>query len=240
METHLKERGIIFSSPMVRALLAGKKTQTRRIVGSARDADNGELVDVPDDGLALWTDPATGYPREAKDPNWLWRPANAIDCSCEDGGPFWKCPYGSPGDRLWVRETWARHYSGMEGCRPHYRADLPEEKDAAMTANHAFGLMKWKPSIHMPRRLSRIDLEITEVRVERLNAISEEDAEAEGIPYIDNGRGILQWSAAGKWYVYVQDAYKGLWNSINGKGSWDANPWVWCISFVVLREAVTP
>jgi hypothetical protein len=185
-----KERPILFSGPMVRAILAGRKTQTRRIV------KNQEWYNLKGD----YGDRLRGVDR---------------------------CPYGHPGERLWVRETWfcATGEPGPALC--HYQADgdRPEFK----------GL--WKPSIHMFRWASRITLEITGVRVERLQDISEADAIAEGIAkhsdqWIDYpaGKSAAGWSDPRK-------SFTSLWQSINGGDSWNANPWVWVVEFRKLEAA---
>ena len=185
----MKERPIIFSAPMVRAILAGTKTQTRRAL--APDlfiSSGGAVVRMASAG------PATTGIREAH---------------C----PYWR----QPGDRLWVRETWAPRTLGAwplmdQHMKPLYRAseDRPEWKRI------------WKPSIHMPRWASRITLEVTGVRVERLQDISEADAIAEGAP----------WAACGAPQEGSHKAgFAQLWESINGPGSWAANPWVWVVAF---------
>jgi hypothetical protein len=173
------ERPILFSAPMVRAILSGTKTQTRRVVK----------------GMALlWLRP------DGFTPEFTALPENGL------------CPYGQPGDRLWVREAWRAWPDGVA-----YRADI-SDADLA-DAVHA----PWRPSIHMHRAASRITLEITAVRVERLQDISEADAKAEGVtrpvPMLDDDPS-----------TYV-DAFGDLWASINGPGSWDSNPWVWVIEF---------
>jgi hypothetical protein len=150
------------------------------------------------------------------------------------------CPFGTVGDRLWVRETWAEGFIGGVGDTIIYRADNPDfDKDFLLNG-------KWKPSIHMPRLASRITLEITGVRVERLQDISEEDAIAEGVKceVYDQGKPI---SAC--WYNYQEDLFDGsfnspeaidsfrtLWDSINAKKHpWQSNPWVWVVEFKHLR-----
>ena len=129
-------------------------------------------------------------------------------------------PYGKPGDRLWVRETWHDASSSLHSCAL-YRADgIDLHWD------------KWTPSIHMPRWASRITLEITSVRVERLQDISEADALAEGIPSIDTpGAWTLPIPANPNLPAIYLGAFCKLWESINGPGSWAANPWVWAIEF---------
>lgn len=144
------------------------------------------------------------------------------------------CPYGIPGDRLWVRETFA------PGIGPNgivYRATL--EKDGYPYEPLAPDeKITWKPSIFMPRWASRITLEITNVRVEWLNDISEEDAKNEGIEQIGGlwknylPEGVLGWTAIDD----PRASFRTLWESINGPGSWDANPWVWVVEFKRIEE----
>ena len=182
----MTERGILFNGTMVRALLDGSKTQTRRVVKPQ-----------PYEG---------GRPEH-------W--------SISELSQF--CPYGQPGDRLWVRETFA--YLGTNKRGPHaYCADTDDGERIRVDA-------PWKPSIHMPRAASRILLEIVSVRVERLNEISEGDAQAEGWQYRPDVSDDpdVHTDAARDWY-------SDLWEQINGAGSWDTNPWVWVIEF----KRVTP
>ena len=184
----MKERPILFSAPMVRALLAGTKTQTRRIV-KARDLE--------------WMDVHQG----------LREPDNAE-----------RCPYGQPGDRLWVRETFAR----IDGqTRPWIETDYQATYTHGDRLGDTLGIKKrWTPSIHMPRHASRITLEITRVRVERLRACNEVDAIAEGAP----------WAACGAPQEGSHKAgFAQLWEQINGHGSWEANPWVWVIEFKAIE-----
>ena len=174
----MKERPMLFSAPMVRAILDGRKTVTRRIV-KARDLE--------------WMDVHQG----------LREPDNAE-----------RCHYGQPGDRLWVRETFGhfeRNENFAPGCEVFYRAD-----------GESLAVEPWRPSIHMPRWASRITLEVTGVRVERLHACNEVDAIAEGAP----------WAACGAPQEGSHKAgFAQLWEQINGHGSWEANPWVWVIEF---------
>jgi len=157
------------------------------------------------------------------------------------------CPYGQPGDRLWVRETFCPIYPQD----PSYNGGAPIEYDYAATYTHgdrlgdSLGIKKvWKPSIHMPRAASRITLEITGVRVERLQNISEADAIAEGI---ERGQQNLGWyrgfmegdspnlKQSGRDLKILTAspklAYESLWSAINGPESWAANPWVWVVEF---------
>ena len=190
-----KERPILFSGPMIRAILAGAKTQTRRVVKPQSAILTDEMA------RALGVQP----------------PA-------QQNPPVIRCPYGVPGDRLWVRETFAWLSDGT-GCPDDadgvlYRATDPGWDDEKTG-------LRWRPSIFMPWAASRILLEITDVRVERLQEISEADARAEGVTptfpiYGDCG---------GFEHEGHRDAFIRLWESINGAGSWDANPWVWVVSF---------
>jgi hypothetical protein len=198
----VKERPILMSAPMVRACLDGPKTQTRRIVKLPRGAqienDAPEWANFGD--RPLW---------------WPW-----IEDS-EDGDGFLPCPYGQPGDRLWVRETWA-HVPTEEGMGYIYRADGESAFDCIREGWDFTG--PWKPSIFCPRAASRITLEITGVRVERLLDITADDCRAEGHPQRAELSQEAQDDAARDWYM-------DLWISLNGKASCDANPWVWVIEF---------
>ena len=191
-----RERPILFSAPMVRAILDGTKTQTRRVVKPAHKA---------------WIEmPVTHQLGE-----WDKRPL----------------PYGKTGDRLWVREAFAivprTAYRCSEGVQQTLRPD--DDHDAAIYREgwvRSTGGFRWRPSIHMPRWASRINLEITGVRVEKLQDISVTDALAEGVNVNPDHHGKPRTSI----YSPVQ-AYRDLWESINGPGSWEANPWVWVVEF---------
>lgn len=183
----MKERPILFSAPMVRAILEGRKTMTRRVATK---------IKAP----KVWTMP--------KGIDSFW---NVNPCWRETPGEL--CPYGQPGDRLWVRETWTNE-SGYTKDVCYRASALPFIADG----------IKWKPSIFMPRAFSRITLEITNVRVERLNDISEEYAKGEGA----DG---LKYSGQGFEHCIYREAFRTLWDSINGPGSWDANPLVWVVEF---------
>lgn len=184
----MKARPILMSTPMVHALLEGRKTQTRRIIKSPH------------------------YPEE-----WI---AN-------------NCPYGRIGDLLWVRETFClvddQKYGGIKWLDYRATPECNESHPAGWeNAPDDPTALKWKPSIYMPRIASRLTLEITGVRVQSLNDISEEDAQAEGVSNRDTD---------GAWTSAVE-GYAGLWDSINGKWPWDGNPAVWCISFLVINKNV--
>jgi len=194
----VKEHGMIFNGEMVRALLDGRKTQTRRPYSWKRQPAM-EMVERDDGSLWPWAE------------------------DCENGGDIWiQCPFGEVGDRIWVRETF-----GDCGVRLVYRADNDDGAKCKVE--------RWTPSIHMPRWASRILLEITNVRVERLNSISEEDCWAEGIEAVD---GLFENTEiidmARKIGCCVEDSkpmFALLWQSIYGADSWQANPWVWVIEF---------
>lgn len=194
----MKERSILFTGTNVRSILEGRKTHTRRI--------------VKDTGL---------YAVDKK--------IHGIDTAKRELKALaTQCPYGKPGDRLWVRETFRFFDSSVEcSCyddckcaslngKPVYRAD--GDLDSI-----------WKPSIYMPRAASRITLEIVSVRVERLQDITEEDAKAEGVT-IGEDRSYSH-AEHGLAYTPHRMAYTILWESINGVGSWDLNPLVWVIEF---------
>jgi hypothetical protein len=200
----MKERPILFSAPMVRAILEGRKTQTRRLVG----------------------------PRHVM---------------CVGRPELADCPYGEPGDRLWVRETFAiecsvdgidqplphddgrphrrHHHEHGESWwqQPHYRATDPAP-ELCITDKDGYEVpgVQWKPSIHMPRWASRITLRVTSVRVERLQAITESDAWAEGVH--------PDWCGVDE--HGPRASFSALWDQINGaRASWDSDPWVWVIGF---------
>lgn len=208
----MRERPILFSAPMVCALLDGRKTQTRRVVRPQPERVTEHMqgrVRVPE--------------------GWSWKDLYVSD---ESPSPFAAnmdhyCPYGAPGDRLWVRETWFPDppidgsWDGdiqWNGCgRPI--GGVPEAYRSPAHCIYAAtrpGVeLAWRPSIHMPRWASRITLEVTDVRVERLQDLSDDDAIAEGVPP-DHGPG-----------------FADLWDDLNGKRApWSSNPWVWCVSFL--------
>ncbi|HGM6992107.1 TPA: hypothetical protein ACKP7H_002359 [Serratia marcescens] len=230
----MKERPVIFNGEMVRAILDGRKTQTRRVMKVQPESSGF--------GLRFITESLNN--RDTG--KYFWSQSDAFGINKPRSKPF-LCPFGQVGDRLWVREAYQGplfNFDQMETYledtskfeRPEfceYRADggkTPEYYDA--DDNLRYG---WKPSIHMPRWASRITLEITAVRVERLNDISEEDAEAEGIDMEalydsqDCYDCIADHNMTGR--PTVTGAFKYLWESIYGVDSWNANPWVWAISF---------
>lgn len=227
----VKARPILFSAPMVRALQEGRKTQTRRVIKPQFERAPVEVVD----GTPSWDAP-TNYDGEVQ--------MNTVRGK--------QCPYGKPADLLWCREKFSTHVRIAE---PYY---LPQDyPDAALGcwywADGSPDRGDWtrpKPSIHMPRWASRLTLRLTDVRVERLQEISEDDALAEGIdgpgPGVvlpgdfDQGRGNQPgYSVLGiGTFPTASSAYQVLWESLHGPGSWAANPWVWALSFSIIHANV--
>jgi len=200
----MKEHPILFSTDMVKAILEGRKTMTRRVI-KPQPTDAGlEFATACEGEFSAWQDDGLN-----------------LDEHSEDGGPCQRiCPYGQVGDRLWVRETFVlTNYQ-----TPVYRADFKDVNGYYWSSIASDPKdVKWKPSIYMPRWASRINLEITEIRVERVQEISEEGAKAEGIEALKPSM-----------CCYTNRyCFEVLWESINAKRgySWEANPWVWCISF---------
>ena len=192
--TKITERGMIFNGEMVRALLDGRKTQTRRIIKDCtvgRDQIS-KFIQIEKKFIGC-------YPEDV--------PELIREC----------CPYGVPGDRIWVRETWAEAGASAPDLKL-YRANYPEHVPSIYENVPPAEEIRWTPSIHMPRTASRILLEITDVRVERLRSMSQDDARAEGVI-----------AASGPMEAGL--AFRELWDSIYGEESWKANPWVWVIEF---------
>lgn len=220
----MKEHPILFSAPMIRAILDGSKTQTRRIVKGLPDGVTMHRY------YGAYTDGSLGGPPRKSLANSLgWFVPEAGDLwPCNDEDRI-QCPYGAVGDQLWVRETW-QTWTEFN----NKRADAIST-EARLRLNYPADGNAWdariRPSIHMPRWASRITLEIVSVRVERLQNISEADAIAEGID------GPMCAAAVGKapsrrtLLPVAVHGYAHLWESINGAGSWEANPWVWAIEF---------
>lgn len=241
----MKEHPILFSGPMVRAILDGKKTQTRRVVTPQPTRVLRRVLDVGVPGVRV---PIT------QPDGWEWRDLYGAD----DGGHFDKAladhsPYGQPGDRLWVRETsaaWShtlcrivpfakaqRNHDGMVLYRAGY-----EDPEIKVTQPMKSKGERWVPGIHMPRWAARLTLEVTEVRVQRLQDITEGDALAEGVT-----SGLIPADEYGPeriGYVLGQDdgrcklyptccwAFEVGWDSINGdRATWASNPWVWALTF---------
>lgn len=247
-DVEVKERPIIFSGPMVRAILEGRKTQTRRVI-KPQPSDAWMREAVTD-----WSEYYKPTRVGLKKYLWICHPTENKEIVC---------PYGKPGDRLWVRETFVLEQdvdeneppfsdgrplmrnNDMEAewawLRPHYRATDPTPELSCEGAPHQCDgrepCCHWKPSIFMPRWASRITLEITNIRVQRIQGISEADAIAEGVRQLRDGSGTY----AGREgpgdlvtpWLTAKEAFADGWNSINAKRgySWESNPWVWVITF---------
>lgn len=196
-----RERPIIFTGDSVRAILEGRKTQTRRVIKLDRDgllSRNGYFIELH---------PTCGP---------IWHPYSGSGVQAAPKDVVSKfCPYGIPGEKLWVRETWRP--GRLKSDPPIYR----ERAECGMIATNS-QLVIWRSPIHMPRSASRITLELTNVRVQRLEEISEEDAQAEGM--IGSPLNEKQW---------YRENFEETWNSVNAKRGygWDTNAWVWVITF---------
>ncbi|TCK39684.1 hypothetical protein B0G84_5024 [Paraburkholderia sp. BL8N3] len=208
----MKERPILFSGPMVRALLDGSKTQTRRVLKNQPPEDVSPIT------VAHYEPTVINWRGEEEPGSVIFGAYSA------DGEWGSKCPYGEPGDRLWVRETFAHMYRGNAAPEMRRDDDVVYCADGFTPDEYVYG--SWKPSIHMPRWASRITLEVTRVRVERLQDISDADAEAEGIDFLRRVPDADETLAP-------RQLFMCLWDSINesrGLG-WNANPWVWVVEF---------
>lgn len=216
----MTDRPILFSAPMVCALLAGTKTQTRRILKTRKQPS---LID------GTWAD---SYVLDPGNADWLARDVRF-----------------AVGDRLWVKETWACHWSTDDQKPSDIQSDLwsvryfaddhirPAERDGSLALLDQ--CQKKRVSIFMPRWASRTTLNVTDVRVERLQDISEADAKAEGLQrrmdWLPQYRGSdsLPWRSE-----FPRDAYHDLWNSMNGAGAWERNPWVVALTFDVEQRNI--
>lgn len=222
----IKERPILFSAPMVQAILEGRKTMTRRLFKYNGMGQHHEPIPhhVCKDGGGDWIAWSGGGDKLS--PNFDWD-KKTLELYPNGGGI--KCPYGKPGDRLWVRETWGNEYGGGYLYKASHEHMTPGDN-------------RWRPSIHMPRAASRILLEITDVRVERVHDISEADAISEGVESWVEDR---MKSRPTHYKIYYQTnpkdpdfysstakvSFETLWQSINGPESWNENPFVWVITF---------
>lgn len=223
----VKERPILFSGPMARALLDGRKTQTRRVVKPMPKWAERFPICAPENMAA-------GHQI------WWW------DGEFDRVGVAQDCPYGKPGARLWVREAHAIYHAHgqhrSDGLRwgpwGHLPTRLSEDRTQIAYYREGFDRCdpgKWRPSIHMPRWACRLVLEITDVRVERLLDCSDADAQAEGLQWVTPG----MWSVDRTLPIIGDDArqvYFQLWDHINGAGAAHTNPWVWAVSFRVLSD----
>lgn len=243
----MKERGIIFTADMVRAILSGQKTQTRRVMKVQPDSHQFGLLQI------------TQSTKSSDIGKYHWSESNA--CGNHIRSKLFSCPFGQVGDRLYVRETWAM-LGNEDGCAIDWNDNLVKDggKEAARIYRASceqrpgnYGLWSvpddadwkprtdnmqyegaWRPAIHMPRWASRITLEITHIGVQRLQSISQNDAEREGLYRLPaTGRFCL---APGLQYFGgashdAREVFSWLWKSIYGEESWQSNPWVWAIQF---------
>jgi hypothetical protein len=203
-----KEKPILFNTEMVKAVLSGRKTQTRRVIKPQPPSktSNG----TPFDSFQETTLPVSeGYDLTAYMDNPLY---------------IGKCPYGQVGDRLWVRETWQ---SDKDKTKFIYKADYSE----FFTCDNDI-LFGWKPSIHMLRRASRINLEIVDIGIERVQDIDDEDSIKEGALFLNDPSSSAIWGRG-----FGRACFRTLWESINEKRGygWDVNPWVWVVEFKVIK-----
>lgn len=257
----MTDRPILFSAPMVRALLAGRKTQTRRIIKPQPFASG-----YYDGEIELNVIPA----------NYQYPKAFRFNANAVGGGAILEEifePRISAGDRLWVKENAAVrheswHHVDGDAHQVCYRADEDEHGRWLGLASCGNGIrrgkapsvfprkshnldgsLRWQPSIHMPRWASRLTLIVTDVRVERLQDISEEDAIAEGVERLHSGfypYGIATFMTTfvdgrevpAQCCTNARDSYQLLWDHINGRGAWDANPWIACYSFRVIKQNI--
>ncbi|WP_287918079.1 hypothetical protein [Comamonas sp.] len=235
----MKETGLMFKAPLVHAILAGQKTQTRRLL-KPQPAPNH-----PHDGGTKWV-----LERG------LHTPVGSVGHLSVREKMGLRCPMGQPGDRIYVRETFVQGFKTdpSTGDLLQWGADGEElpmttwfrATDGGISWSDDDGWetnVPWKPSIHMPKDLARIWLEITGVRVERLQDISNEDAIAEGVNRISHGREGDYYSAIRneqhpKNWTYPDDAFRELWESTGG--DWAANPWVWVIDFKTISTTGRP
>jgi hypothetical protein len=219
--TTAKHIPILFSTPMVQALLAGRKTQTRRIV-----------KDIPENTISMHYDEATGW----------WKAKESGTKNIRS--TILKCPYGRPGDILWVRENTLKERQIDNLLNPAYRktiyvADLTQNEYVPGT--DLYGYNSIRPSIHMPKKDCRLFLELTGVWAERLYKITHDDAIAEGvISYPNVLEEVLYYHDYTAMYASVLNcpirSYQTLWKSLNGIESWDANPWVWVLEFKQIEK----
>jgi len=200
----MTDKPIIFSGPMVRAILDWRKTMTRRVV-KPQPVDAPKNLQIRMHGCGLWMP---------------WIPDGNYSGWC--GTPYWRCPYGVPGDRLWLRETWADTSKECPRCPVSYRATWPPEDEECRD-------FKWRSPWFMPRWASRITLEVTGVRVERVQEISPWEALKEGVNTMTDPHPTTHCDGT----FPELCCFRALWNSINAKRGfgWDTNCWVWVVSF---------
>lgn len=227
----MKERPILFTGPMVRAIIEGRKTVTRRVMKYQPHEDASVTVG--------------NYNVTVVDRHGEQQPGpEAFGAWWSDGERGCICPHGQPGDRLWVREAWAAD-AQVDAIAPRDLSQgepiwYPADFSVRQTGCSMISKGRGRPSIHMPRWASRILLEITAVRVERLHDITEDQAEEEGVERPENITNVDVWDGAERELFNAMNQprarFRRLWSDINGSESWDANPWVWVVEF----KRVTP
>lgn len=239
----MADKPILFSAPMVRALLEGRKTQMRRVLKQARvfATPESRAFTIRGDNLARALQGADRF-RHLGGQGWFWE-ADAFHYQAPATRTGWMAHIGfATGDRLWVREAW-RTNAMWDHLSPRQLAEESEQYGRVSVLFEAGGALpgsvavkdagRIRPSMHMPRWASRLTLLVTDVRVERLQDISEADAIAEGVP--DFSQIDASHAEASARLDWPRRQYAALWNSINGPGAWDENPWVVAVSFDVRR-----
>ncbi|WP_138993983.1 hypothetical protein [Larkinella sp. C7] len=219
------ERPILFSTPMVQAILDNQKTQTRRIINPQPKA-----LDMP---LPMPIDQAAVFLKQASKDGYT----NLFSSGPLKGLAGPACRYGQVGDILWVRETWCKFvdHHATKDQQYAYKADCGSAgEDARQDYIKAGWPYQWRPSIHMPKAAARIFLQITDVRAERLQMISTEDVYAEGVGgnYGESGKRLGFDGQPHEWdNMNAQESFQWIWAKINGSESWESNPFVWVVSF---------
>ncbi|HEV7285052.1 MAG TPA: hypothetical protein VGN75_09345 [Kaistia sp.] len=243
----MTDRPILFSAPMIRALLAGTKTQTRRVITSARvfATPEQQAFTLRDGDLTRAMQGASRF-RWLVGNGWSWE-ADAFEWQTPHTRTRWMAHIGfAPEDQLWVREAWKAH-STFEGMPPR---DIPPSKVFYLADDgYSPSGSRGRPGMFMPRWASRLTLTVTDVRVERLQDISEADAIAEGATRVQYGtppggperdafhhrQKMDGWNGA---FETARASYRHLWNAINRPGSWEANPWVAAYTFTVAQQNI--
>lgn len=212
----MKQRSIIFSGEMVKAIIEDRKTQTRRVIKPQPVLFEGRE----------WRWAGAGWSASMNFVPIL--PGHSIEIHC---------PYGKPGDLLWVRESFREliDLGADTDSSNNYYEYKADRAPGSIDFNRE---VKWSPSIHMPREASRVTLEIVNIRMERLQEISDEDAIAEGIMSGDDWSEVKDQKLGKDVFLTARSAYEALWNEINARRgfSWKDNPWVWVIEFKIMEK----
>ncbi len=248
----VRERPILFSTAMVQAILAGRKTQTRRIA-KHHPAHIYNWTEEEMEGLEHKYIKWVSEDEEGVfGPEWVM-----LNGDGDMEGVLGLCPYGKPGDVLWVRETFRKYFNVDEDGYPHYddviieyAADNPEpiymrDGDGFQMFNKdgSERYLPYSASIHMPKAIARIWLQIEDVSIERLQDITEEDAKAEGVKIVASNpifNFYKSYMPERECFNNAYNSFQTLWQSINGVESWNANPWVWVVKYKVLSTTGKP